>query len=53
MFKGLKPRYFTASLVNIKNAIKFNPFHVYLNSINSDAMPGGVGAAFNKKALGE
>lgn len=53
LFKGLKPRYFTASLVNIKNAIKFNPYHVYLNNIKSDASPGGVGIAFNKKALGE
>ena len=36
MFKGLKPSIFTASLVNIKQAIKGHPLDIFLSNLNSD-----------------
>ena len=53
MFKGLTPEFFTANLVNVKNAIKEYVVAAYLENLNSTTTEeGGVVAKANMKGAG-
>ena len=52
LFKGLIPEIFTASLVNVKNAVKNFVYNAYLPNLNSGtALEHGVTASVNMRGL--
>ena len=52
LFKGLIPEIFTASLVNVKNAVKNSVYNAYLPNLNTGtAVEHGVTASVNMRGL--